>query len=76
MQNPYRRPHTKPEAVTDELKAGARWDDRILAIVLLLLAGPRVVIAFATHEKFGAEATVAAIAACLGVLLLLAGRRR
>jgi hypothetical protein len=61
----------------DELKTAARWDDRILALVMLVLGGPRVILAFAEHETFGAEATIAAIVAGLGLLLLLTtGRRR
>ena len=62
----------------DEMKTAARWDDRILAIVMLGLGIPRVILALVDHETFGAEATIAAIVAGLGLLLLLSnvGRRR
>lgn len=59
----------------DEMKTAARWDDRILAIVMLGLGLPRIILAFAEHENFGAEATIAAIVAGLGLLLLLTSRR-
>jgi hypothetical protein len=59
----------------DDLKSAARWDDRILAIVMLGLGLPRVILAFADHETFGAEPTIAAIVAGLGLLLLLTTRR-
>jgi hypothetical protein len=58
------------------MKTAARWDDRILAVVMIGLGLPRVILALAEHETFGAEASIAAIVAGLGVLLLLAGRRR
>ena len=60
----------------DEMKTAARWDDRVLAIVMLVLGVPRVVIALADHESFGAEATVAAITAGLGLLLYFGTRPR
>lgn len=59
----------------DEMKTAARWDDRILAFLMIGLAGPRVMLALADHEVFGTEATVAAIVAGLGLLLLLASTR-
>ena len=70
MPHPYRRAPSHERAET-EMTSAARWDDRILGLVMLVLAAPRVVIAFATHERFGAEASVAAVAAALGLLLLL-----
>ena len=75
MPNPYRRSPTRLEP-PDEMKVAARWDDRILAAVMLGLATPRVVIALLQHEIFGAEATIAAIVAGLGLLLLLTTRRQ
>lgn len=71
------RDHTPPRSLTapDEMKTAARWDDRILAVLMLGLAGPRIVLALVDHEVFGAEATIAAIVAGLGLLLLLASAR-
>lgn len=65
------RAHTPHE----EPKPAARWDDRILAVLMLGLAGPRIVLALIDHEVFGAEATIATIVAGLGLLLLLASAR-
>ncbi|MBL0220826.1 MAG: hypothetical protein IPQ07_44020 [Myxococcales bacterium] len=58
------------------MKTAARWDDRILAVVMIGLGAPRAILALVEHEVFGAEATVAAVVACLGLLLLLTTRRR
>jgi len=60
----------------DEMKTAARWDDRILAVVMLVLGLPRIIIAISDHETFGAEATIAAIVSGLGLLLLLTSRTR
>ena len=70
MPHPYRRA-PRPERAETEMTSAARWDDRILGLVMLVLAAPRVVLAFATHECFGAEATIASVAVALGLLLLL-----
>jgi hypothetical protein len=53
----------------------ARWDDIVLAVLMLVLAAPRVVLALAHHEAFGAETTVAAIFTALGLLLLATANR-
>jgi hypothetical protein len=50
--------------------AANRWDDRILALGLFVIAGPRLVLALVTRETFGAEATIAMAAVGLGLLLL------
>jgi hypothetical protein len=73
MPTPYRRAPT--DVRPDELKTAARWDDRILGIVMVLLGAPRVVVGLVSHETFGAEATVASIVASLGLLLLFTTRR-
>ena len=65
MLHPYRRAN---RASGDEQGVAARWDDRVLAALMIALGAPRVVLALASHEHFGAEATLAAIAACLGLL--------
>lgn len=75
MTNPYRRspPHFE---IPDELTVAARRDDLILGFVMLVLGAPRVVMALAAHETFGAETTVAAITTFLGVILLVTRPRR
>lgn len=75
MPNQPDQPVRRLEA-PDEMKTAARWDDRILAILMLGLAGPRVILALVDHETFGAESTIAAIVASLGLLLLLSSTRR
>jgi hypothetical protein len=52
-----------------------RWDDRILAYVMLGLSVPRVVLAVVTGEQFGAEPSIAAVVASLGLVLLATSRR-
>jgi hypothetical protein len=69
---PYRKPPRDPDG-SDE-PAAARWDDRVLGFLMIALGAPRVVIALAQHEHFGAEATLAAIMAGLGLLILAARR--
>ncbi len=77
MQPPYRNaPHGTELPRPDEMKAAARWDDRILALVMMVLAVPRVVLAVTAHEPFGAEATIAVIVAGLGLVLMMSTRRR
>lgn len=68
-------PGAEPFVPPDALKTAARWDDRILAIVMIGLGVPRAILAMAQHETFGAESTIAALVAVLGVLLLLSTRR-
>jgi hypothetical protein len=52
----------------------SRSDDRILGALLALLGGGRVVVAFATGEDLGAEATIAAILLVLGFAMLVFAR--
>lgn len=68
---PYRHTARNSERPPDEMTAAARRDDLILGGLMLLLAVPRVILALATHETFGAESSIAAVAAGLGVLLLV-----
>ena len=56
--------------VADEDRDAPRIDDLVLGILLIVLGGIRVVIAFAQKETFGAEATIALITVCLGILLV------
>ena len=49
-------------------------DDRVLGIVLLLIGGLRVALAFAEHEVFATESTIALFMVALAIGLLL--RRR
>lgn len=67
---------TRPLEAPDEMRTAARWDDRILAILMIGLGAPRVILALAEHETFGAEATIATIVVGLGLLLLLTTARR
>ncbi|MGN6108094.1 MAG: hypothetical protein ACTHU0_23505 [Kofleriaceae bacterium] len=75
MPTPYRRP-ALPDDDREEAKA-ERWDDRLLGSLLLLVGGFRVVLALATGEPFGAEASIAAVATALGFLIIAStiGRR-
>ena len=75
MPTPYRRAPTEVP-VADELTRGARWDDYVLGGLMVVLAGPRVVLALVDHETFGAETTIAAVVMALGLLLLLTRARR
>jgi len=69
MPNPYRESAaTEPS----ECVSAARWDDYVLSLMLIVLGTIRVTLAFANHEDFGAEATIAAVMAGLGVLLGIA----
>lgn len=56
---------------TDDEDRDSKWDDYVLGALLLGLGGLRVVIAFAQHEPFETEATLAVIAMLLGALVLL-----
>ena len=75
MPHPYRRAPTEV-TVADELGTGARWDDYVLGGLMLVLGGPRIVFALLERETFGAEATIAAVAVALGLLLLFTRPRR
>ncbi|MEO8701144.1 MAG: hypothetical protein ABI867_13930 [Kofleriaceae bacterium] len=55
---------------------GARWDDLVLGMLLIVLGGFRVVLALSENEKFGAEATLAAVTTGLGFLVLVSAWRR
>ena len=69
MMGPYRTPPERPdEEVVEE---PGYDDDRILAVVFLLIGGARVAIAFAVGEGFGTEATIALFMVAVGVGLLL-----
>lgn len=65
MWTPYRRP-----GAVDESPALDRRDDTILGALLIALSSWRVVLAIATGEDFGFEATGALIMSCLGLLLV------
>lgn len=73
MLHPYRK---SPRAHADDCAEAARWDDRALALVMLTIGVPRAALALATHERFGAEATAAAVCALLAVLLLASASAR
>lgn len=53
-----------------------RWDDAVLAAMLIVAGGARVGVGVYAGETFGGEATLAVIAALLGVALLIATWRR
>lgn len=65
MLNPYRK-----SVAVDEPAAVDRRDDTILGAMLVALSSWRVVLAIATDEQFGVEATGALIMSCLGLLLV------
>jgi len=70
---PYRTP--PPERLKcDVVDAEAANDDRVLGILLLLIGGVRVATAFALHEVFAAESTLALFMVAMAIGLLL--RRR
>ena len=63
----------KPDHATDEQRTrrpAVRWDDRVLAAMMIVFGGIRVGLALGAHERFTAEPTMAAIMLGLGVLLL------
>ncbi len=66
MHNPFR----KPGSGRDSRATAARWDDRVLGLLMIVLGAPRVVIALVLREHFGAEASLAAIMTSLGLLIL------
>jgi hypothetical protein len=66
---PYRTPPERPKH--DVFDAVAANDDRVLGVLLLLIGGVRVAAAFARHEVFAGESTLALfmVAMALGLLL-------
>ena len=73
---PYRIPDAAAERAARDPRRTASWDDVVLGSLLLLVAGPRVVMALGAHERFSAEPTLAAIGSLLGLLLLVAAALR
>jgi hypothetical protein len=68
--HPYRTP--PPESPKHEVDADEpRHDDRVLGLALLLIGGVRVATAFAQHEVFASESTIALfmVAMALGLIL-------
>lgn len=53
----------------------ARWDDYVLAGLLLVIGVPRAVMAVSYDHPFGVEDTVSVILVCLGLLLVMRPRR-
>lgn len=51
--------------------APARWDDFVLAILLLLIGLPRTILAVLYDRPIGYEGTISLICVVLGLLLLL-----
>lgn len=72
LLHPYRR----PPAPRDDFLGEERRDDYVLAALLVVLGGWRVVLAFATDEAFGTEPTIAAIMTVLGVVTAVAAALR
>ena len=54
-----------------ERRRASRWDDRVLAAMMIVFGGLRVGIALGEHERFGAQPTLAAIMLVLGLAILL-----
>jgi hypothetical protein len=52
-----------------------RWDDVVLAALLLLIGIPRVVLAAFYDRPFGVEDTLSIVCVVLGLVLLVARRR-
>ena len=53
----------------------ARWDDYVLAVLLLAIGMPRVILAAVYDRPVGVEGTISIACVVLG-LLVLVGRRR
>ena len=53
----------------------ARWDDYVLAILLLLIAVPRVAIAIWHDRPLGVEGTVSLAFVVLALLIIVVRRR-
>lgn len=65
--SPYRPLHTTRE----QESRGPEHDDRVLAVLMIVLGLARLVPAIATAEAFGTEATVAAIMLAGGLAILV-----
>lgn len=63
---PYRTPPPGPPEREPDVA-----DDRVLGVLLILIGGVRVATAFAQHEVFAAESTVALLMVAMAVGLLL-----
>ena len=70
--SPYRT--SRERADSDVFDSEACNDDHVLGAVLLLIGGVRVALAFAEHEVFATESTIALFMVALAIGLLL--RRR
>jgi hypothetical protein len=53
----------------------ARWDDYVLATLLLLIGVPRVILAALYDRPLGVEGTLAIICVVLGLLVVIRRRR-
>ena len=53
----------------------ARWDDDVLAALLLLIGVPRVILAVFYDRPFGVEGTLSIICVCLALGIVCARRR-
>lgn len=54
----------------------ARWDDYVLAGLLLLISVPRLVLAVSYDHPLGVEDTMSMIMAALALLVVIPRRRR
>jgi len=63
--SPYRESPTPAEE--SPRAPGEEW---VLAVVLAVIGGARVIIALASHEDFAADVTIAALVGAIGCLLL------
>lgn len=68
--SPYRTP-PEPRNDDDTGEDSLRFDDRVLAGLLLVIGGIRVALAVLDHEVIGAESTLALIAVVFGLVLLV-----
>lgn len=68
MRTTSSRPTTNDDL--RERREAARWDDRVLAAMMIAFGGLRVGIAIGGHERFTAEPTLAAIMLGVGILIL------
>ena len=66
MMHPYRTSSSEEPCA----RRSARWDDRVLAALMIAVGGIRVGVAIGTNESFGAEPSIAAVMVALGALLL------
>jgi len=54
----------------------ARWDDVVLAILMLVIGVPRVILAVLYDQPLGVEGTLSIVCVGLALLILLRRRRR